>query len=250
MKKTISRQRIRKALTIFSFLLLPVTFAYISCPIIVKGASEGIVTGGLVVFVLLFACSLFFGRLWCGWLCPAGGLQEIYAHINNKIVNITKLGLLKYLMFLTIIFVPLVSAIRSAGGLNAIDFFYNTYHGISIEQPGAYTIFLAQIAFITAFSLLAGRRGFCRYFCPIAVIMIAGRVTGRAIGNLMRSPALSLSADAARCTNCRKCSKVCPMGLDVNLMVLDDRMENVECIFCFACVDICPEKAIRYALKK
>lgn len=250
MKKTISRQRIRKALIIFSFLLLPVTFAYISCPIIVKGASEGIVTGGLVVFVLLFACSLFFGRLWCGWLCPAGGLQEIYAHINNKIVNITKLGLLKYLMFLTIIFVPLVSAIRSAGGLNAIDFFYNTYHGISIEQSGAYTIFLAQIAFITAFSLLAGRRGFCRYFCPIAVIMIAGRVTGRAIRNLMRSPALSLSADAALCTNCRKCSKICPMGLDVNLMVLDGRMENVECIFCFACVDICPGKAIHHALKE
>lgn len=249
LKNTTNRQRGRKALIIFSFLLLPVTFAYISCPIIVKGASEGVITGGLVVFMLLFAGSLFFGRLWCGWLCPAGGLQEIYAHINNKIVNMNKLGLLKYLMFISIIFVPLVSAIRSAGGLNAIDFFYNTYHGTSIEQPGAYTIFLAQIAFITAFSLLAGRRGFCRYFCPIAVIMIAGRVTSRAIGKLIRLPALSLSADAALCTNCRKCSKICPMGLDVNLMVEKGRMENVECIFCFACVDICPENAIRHALK-
>lgn len=246
MKRTISRQRLRKALIIFSFLLLPVTFAYISCPIIVKGASEGIITGGLIVFLLLFAGSLFFGRLWCGWLCPAGGLQEIYAHINNKRISINKLGLLKYLMFLTIIFVPLISAIRSAGGLKAIDFFYNTYHGISIAQPGAYTIFLAQIIFITAFSLLAGRRGFCRYFCPIAVIMIIGRT----IRNLIRWPALHLAADAALCKNCRKCSKICPMGLDVNLMVMDGHMENVECIFCFACVDICPKKAIQYALKQ
>jgi polyferredoxin len=245
MKNTMNRQRIREALVIFSFLLLPVTFAYISCPIIVKGASEGVITGGLIVFTLLFLSSLFFGRLWCGWLCPAGGLQEIYAHINNKNISINKLNWLKYLMFILIIFVPLISAIRSAGGLTTIDFFYNTHHGISIEQPGAYTIFLAQITFITAFSLLAGRRGFCRYFCPIAVIMIITRT----IRNLIRWPALHLAADATLCTNCRKCSKSCPTGLDVNIMVQEDRMENVECIFCFACVDICPKKAIRYELK-
>jgi ferredoxin-type protein NapH len=82
------RQRVRKALIIFSFVLLPVTFVYISCPIITQGASEGIMTGGLIVFILIFTSSLFFGRLWCGWLCPAGGLQEIYFQINNKKVNI------------------------------------------------------------------------------------------------------------------------------------------------------------------
>jgi hypothetical protein len=58
-----SRQRVRKALIIFSFVLLPVTFAYISCPIVKEGASEGIITGGLIVFILLFISSLFFGRL-------------------------------------------------------------------------------------------------------------------------------------------------------------------------------------------
>ncbi|UEC43787.1 MAG: hypothetical protein METHAR1v1_1690001, partial [Methanothrix sp.] len=72
------RQRLRKALIILSFVLMPITFVYISCPIITRGASEGIVTGGLMVFILIFISSLFLGRLWCGWLCPAGGLQEIY----------------------------------------------------------------------------------------------------------------------------------------------------------------------------
>ena len=51
MKTSINRQKIRKALIIFSFVLLPVTFAYISCPIIIEGASKGIVTGGLIVFI-------------------------------------------------------------------------------------------------------------------------------------------------------------------------------------------------------
>ncbi|MDD1731194.1 MAG: 4Fe-4S binding protein [Methanothrix sp.] len=68
MKNFIYRQKLRKALIIFSFVLLPATFAYISCPIIIGGASEGIASGGLIVFVLIFISSLFLGRLWCGWL--------------------------------------------------------------------------------------------------------------------------------------------------------------------------------------
>ncbi len=243
MRNSINRQRVRKALIIFSFMLLPVTFAYISCPIITEGASKGIITGGLIVFILIFTSSLFFGRLWCGWLCPAGGLQEIYFHINNKRVNIEKLNWLKYLVFLSL-FIPFISAVRSAGGLKAVDFFYYTENGISIAKQGAYTIFLAQITFITAFAVLGGKRGFCHYFCPIAVIMIIGRK----IRNLIRWPALHLSADTDKCTDCKKCSESCPMGLDVNTMVRQGSMENTECILCGSCVDICPKHAICYAL--
>ncbi len=244
--ENISRQRIRKTLIILSFVLLPATFAYISCPIITQGASKGIVTGGLILFILLFISSLFLGRLWCGWLCPAGGLQEIYFDINNKTAIAGRLNWLKYIMFLAVIFIPLISAIRSAGGFTAVDIFYNTDHGISIAKPGAYIIFFAQITFLTAFALLGGKRGFCHYFCPIAVIMIIGRK----IRNLIRWPALHLSADASRCTNCNKCSKNCPMGLDVSNMVRLGRMENTECILCGGCVDVCPEQAIHYRLQK
>ena len=114
----------------------------------------------------------------------------------------------------------------------------------SIAKPGAYTIFLVQITFFTVFAIFAGKRGFCHYFCPIAVIMIIGRK----IRNLVRWPALQLSADAGLCTDCKKCSKNCPMGLDVNTMVQQGSMENTECILCGSCVDICPKYAISYAL--
>jgi polyferredoxin len=132
-KKLIDKQWTRKALIIFSFVLLPVTFVYISCPIIIEGASKGIVTGGLIVFILLFISSLFVGRLFCGWLCPMGGLQEIYFNINERRANIGWLNWFKYLIFLAIIFIPLISAIRS-GGLTTVDFFCYTDHGISIQN--------------------------------------------------------------------------------------------------------------------
>jgi len=150
---------------------------------------------------------------------------------------------LKYIAFLSL-FIPFITAIYSAGGLRTDDFFYYTGHGISIAGPDGYLIFYAQIIFITAFAMLAGRRGFCRYFCPIAVIMIAGR----RVRNLIHWPALHLSADAKTCTDCKKCSESCPMALDVCLMVKNASLENTDCILCGVCVDACPTQAIRYAL--
>ncbi|MDK2890557.1 MAG: ferredoxin-type protein NapH [Methanoculleus sp.] len=122
------RQKIRKALLILSFVLLPVTFVYISCPISTGGASQGIATGGLFVFTLLFIGSLFFGRLWCGYLCPAGGLQEIYFGLNSTRFKIGWLNWLKYPVFLGIygsialaiyssgVFQPSTSSTRPAAG--------------------------------------------------------------------------------------------------------------------------------------
>jgi ferredoxin-type protein NapH len=208
MKSQLRRQWIRKTLIILSFVLLPATFVYISCPVIIQGAAEGIATGGLIIFVLLFGSSLFVGRLWCGWLCPAGGLQEIYFAINNNPAKESRLKWLKYIMFPAIILIPLISAIRSAGGFSAIDLFYYTEHAISIAKPGTYIIFFVQIAFLSAFALLGGKRGFCNYFCPIAVIMIAGRK----ISNLTSWPALHLSAAVDHCTGCKRCSNDCPDG--------------------------------------
>jgi ferredoxin-type protein NapH len=60
--------------------------------------------------------------------------------------------------------------------------------------------------------------------------------------------ALHLSADAGRCADCNKCSKNCPMGLDVNIMIREGNMENTECILCGICVDVCPKEAILYSL--
>jgi ferredoxin-type protein NapH len=151
---------------------------------------------------------------------------------------------IKYLTFLAI-FASIISAISSAGGLTTIDPFYYTEHGISIAKEGAYTIFYAQIAFITAFAILTGKRGFCHYFCPIAVIMIISRK----IRNLVSWQALHLSADADRCADCGKRAENCPMGLDVNDMVRQGHMENTECILCGCCADACPNEAIRYTVK-
>ena len=236
------RQQVRLALIILSFLLYPVTFAYVSCPIITEGASLGIITGGLIVFGLLFLSSLFLGRLWCGYLCPSGGLQEIYSLIHDRRLWTRRMDWLKYLVFLGI-FGSLGFAIWSAGGLTAVDHFYGTKNGISIAGAGGVAAFLGPVIIITIFAVIFGRRGFCHTFCPIAPMLMIGRK----VRNLFRWPALGISADPTKCIDCGMCTKGCPMSLDVNAMVRDGKMENSECILCGNCVDVCPQGAIRYS---
>ncbi len=71
-------------------------------------------------------------------------------------------------------------------------------------------------------------------------------IVGRKIRNGVKWPALLLAADAARCTDCQRCTAACPMSLDVNGMVRRGVMEEGECILCGRCVDTCPQEVIRY----
>ncbi len=106
MKQLPTRQRIRKALVILSFLTFPVTMNFLSPYVIIDGAQQGIVSGSLVMFGLMFVSALFLGRAWCGWVCPGGGMQEIVEPVNRRAVKPVKIDWIKWL-----IWVPWVSII-------------------------------------------------------------------------------------------------------------------------------------------
>lgn len=239
------RQKVRKASIIISFLLFPITIYYFSPYLIIQGASEGIITGSFIVFTAMFLFSLFFGRLFCGWACPAGGLQECCTVICDKKVKGGKRNWIKYFIWAPWISL-IVFMIIKAGGLGKIDFFYQTVYGISISNPQSYVIYYGVVAIITVMAFLAGRRSFCHYICWMAPFM----VIGRKISDKIKIPSLKLKAESKKCVQCKLCSKNCPMSLSVNEMVSDNLMKNNECILCGNCIDSCPNKVIHYTFKK
>jgi len=238
------RQKFRKALIIASFLLFPVTIYYLSPYLIVIGASQGIITGSFIVFSALFLISLVFGRAFCGWICPAGGLQECLFLAKDKRAKGGRWDWFKYLIWLPWIAVIAVVAV-GAGGFTDIDFFYQTDHGISVAAPEAYIIYYAVLLLIVVFALICGRRGFCHYTCWMAPFMIIGVK----IKDILKIPSLHLTVDQSRCVHCGQCTKICSMSLPVDEMVKTGRMENSECILCAACIDNCPQSVIRYGFK-
>lgn len=91
-----SRQTIRKVVLSISLLLFPLTLYYFSPILIIQGAAKGIVTGSFLVFGAMFLVSIFYGRLFCSWICPGAALQEACFRLNSKPARGGRYSLIKY----------------------------------------------------------------------------------------------------------------------------------------------------------
>jgi polyferredoxin len=236
-------KNLRALILTASLLLLPVTFILLSPVILVAGAMEGIVTMSAIIFAILFILSPFFGRLWCGWICPFGSVQDHAVSIRDKPVLNPWINRFRYLLF--IIWLVIIGyGFASAGGIRMIDPLYQTTGGLSVADPVTLIIYTVIIFLLLIVALVAGRRGVCHLLCPISCVMMVGRK----IGTLLRIPALRLKAASADCIHCGRCTRECTQSLDVQTMVEDNRMENPECILCGVCVEACPKGVIRYTV--
>jgi len=257
------RQKIRKVIILISFLLFPIILYYFSPFISLQGAFIGILTGSVIVFASQFVSSLFFGRLFCGWLCPAGGLQDS-CFITDKPAKVGKADWIKFFIWgswLIMLFICIIMA----GGIKEVDFFYGTRYeltikelpaeiegnqtltanifGISIAHFFVFIIYYSVIGFGVILNLITGIRAFCHYVCWMAPFMIIGNKIRKSI----KYPSLHLSADKEKCISCKLCSKNCQMSLDVSKMVNQNKMEHSECILCGSCIDVCPNRVIKYS---
>lgn len=238
------RQRIRKGIILVTFLLLPAIFYYFSPYLIIMGASEGIISGSFIVFVVLFLSALFLGRGFCAWFCPLAGIQEASFLVRGKDAN-NKYNWIRYIIWIPWIAIIIYMAV-TAGGFRRVDFIYQTKFGFSISDVYALFMYLIVVIVTIIFSFAVGKRAFCHYGCWMSPFMIGGRK----FRNLFKWPSLRLKADKRKCIDCKTCTNKCPMSLDVNSMVKSEKMENSECILCGTCVDNCKKGVIKYSFSK
>lgn len=227
------RQRIRKGLQGYMILLFPLLFMFFSPYLIVVAASQGIINGSATLFALLFVFSIFGSRLFCGWICSAGAIQEMAALANNKPWNSKAANLSKYLIWI-VWFLALVYLWTTHMPLK-----YNFFFNASVDMALAIAYF-AVVTGIYLFALFTGRRGMCHSLCWIAPFM----VVGEKLADLLHLPRFRLKAFPENCISCGQCSKQCPMSLNVKELILSGKPDSTECIYCLHCVDICPKKAI------
>lgn len=238
------KRRILIGILAFSF---PFLFQFLSPVIPVEGLLDGgVLVGAIFVFTFQFLLSIFFGRFFCGWVCPGGAYQEAFCtHMNNKKPN-AKVDKVKFISW-TIWIAALVILVVLVGGIKEANFFYNTYYIRSVEIWGYYFIIYSIVSLVIFVSAsLIGKRGFCHCFCWMAPFMILGSQIGRKL----RIPQLGLKSDVTRCTGCKQCDKSCAMGLDVADMVKSGAIKSSECVLCGECVEACPKKVIAYTVKR
>jgi polyferredoxin len=239
------RQRIRRKILFFAFLLFPIYLNYFSPALMTQGTAERVATASLFVWSAIFLTSLVVGRAFCGWGCPFHGIQMAWEKVADKpLKRIRYVRAVKYVLWA--VWVGAVAAFAIAtGGWNRVDLLFMTPVGVSVDSATSLITYYALFG-ITLLPMALGRRGFCHYICPFGVYGILGE----RIGHALRLPMLQLSADAAKCRDCKSCDKTCPMSLSVNEMVAREDMRATECILCGSCVDGCKRGAITYSMRK
>jgi len=238
------RQKFRKLLLMLSMVMFPVTLYYFSPVLIIGAGLQGIISGSFFIFISMLLGSIIFGRLFCAYVCPAGGLQEYACTIIDKMPKRRWRNYIKYAIWLLLLTAVIYTFVTVE--FSEIDFFYQTNHGISVSNLFSYIVYYGIILVILISSLIAGKRAFCHYFCWMAPFF----VTGIKLRRFLHLPGLSINKEVDRCILCNRCSVVCPMSLD--LQKLSDRsiIDSVDCILCGSCVDYCPEKCLYICLSR
>ncbi len=238
------KQRFRKFIIIVSLLLFPVTLYYFSPALIINAGLSGIINGSFIVFALMMLLSIPFGRFFCGWLCPAGGLQECAFAVNSNTPKQGWKNYIKYVIWLVWL-TAVIWCYFNHGKIVKIDFFFETENGISVSSIQSYIIYYGIVCLIFIPCVLFGKRVFCHYFCWMAPFM----ALGTKIRRILHLPGLHIKVkDENNCVGCGKCSKECPMGIDVVGAVKEGRIKSAECIQCGACVDGCPKNVLAYGM--
>lgn len=238
------RQKIRIGFILLSFFIFPAVFYYLSPALIIQASAEGVINGSLVLFILMFLSSLFLGRSYCGWICPAAGCQEAIFMARDK--KVQKGDYIKWLIWVPWISVIGVLAMRS-GGYREIDFFYMTSYGLSVSDVQSHVIYLLVLLLLIVLpAFVFGKRSFCHHLCWMAPFMILGRK----VRKVFNWASLQLQSSPEMCIHCHTCTEQCPMSLPVEDMVTQKRMENTECILCGSCVDGCKQGVVSFTWDK
>jgi len=175
------------------------------------------VAGLMVTLILAFV----FGRFFCGYLCPAGAVQEIAYIVPVKKTRIHQKNIFMIIRA-TFLILFLMLAYAFSFSLLALfgirDFFY------LVPTLGAF-VFLVIVFISTTFY-----RPFCRLFCPAGLLFSLAGWNG--ILKIRRTDA---------CRNCKKCERSCPAD------VAGQGDPKAECYLCGRCLESCPVKgALRY----
>ena len=207
---------------------------------LVSGQIHPVHPAALVFFLTFCLMSLFAKKSFCSWLCPVGTLSEAVHKLGRKLfgrnfriwhwLDVALRGI-KYLLLLFFVKVILFGMPQEA----LAAFLGSPYWAISdIKMLHFFTRMtittMVVLGVLTVLSLFYVNF-WCRYLCPYGALL--GLCS-------MLSP-FKIRRDTEGCTNCRRCTKVCPSLLPIHEKKV---VRSPECTGCLTCVDACPEKDV------
>lgn len=201
----------------------------------------------LLFCLLLAVSSLWFGPLFCGRLCPAGGFSEFLGSILPDKYKLDWPKLVPVLPLRYGFFAGFLFSLWLGFGVPCT---YCNYYSLEIFVNLFITgHMLNNLASLIATFLLAnfffglftkGGRGYCLFLCPVGTYNSLFHIAGRFVPG-----AFSMQIHQNACIGCTKCAQSCPMRA-INIQEHKAQIDRRLCIVCGKCAHGCPAKAIRY----
>jgi len=199
----------------------------------------------VVGIILLEAVIL--GRSMCGWLCPAGLLQELAYKVKtpklkkNKVTRV--LSYFKFIvLFILVIGLPLYYGLYKYTGVptfckyvcpvgtfeGSLFLLANPANSNLLDNLGALFTwkFFVMVGVIVASIFIY--RFFCRFLCPL----------GALFGLFNKFSILGVEVVEEKCNGCGRCVSECKMDVK--------KVGDHECIMCGECKNVCAAHAIDF----
>jgi len=223
----------------------PVTVFHHADPLSAVGTvlAGGTLPGALVWALGIIALTLVFGRVFCGWVCPLGTLQQLASWLFSprsrreslKVNRYRRWYAIKSYLLAFLLAAALAGALQT-GLLDPLSLLARSLASAvwpllpgGKPVPGAWLIGALVLAILVASRWIP--RLFCRAFCPL----------GALLGVFARFAIFRIRRHGDACTTCQLCTFAC-QGADEPL----GEHRVAECHVCLNCIEPCPEGALRY----
>ncbi len=208
--------------------------------LLLTGSYDSVHPAGLTILLAALVSSFLARKVFCSWVCPIGGLSRALEWAGRKtiwrrqrkatVVNRRAdlaLSSLKYLLLAFFLWTVAV-----AMDMDAVRTFMDSAYNRSadakmllffLDISGTAAVVLAVLAVLS----VVIKNFWCRYLCPYGALL--GIVSWASPHRVVR--------DARTCTDCKACTRACPVEIGVHGK---DSVTSPECTGCLSCVSACP----------
>jgi polyferredoxin len=188
----------------------------------------------ILLFAGLLPVTYLFGRVYCGWICHLGALQEFVfktssfklfqSERSQEIMRNIRTAVL--VILISQLLITRTNLYRQVDPFAVIYTFYSDYF----------------VGWILVFMVIASSfvlyRPFCKTVCPVGLIL----------GWVSKIPGASVLGVRSNCISCIQCSRKC----SINAITHDNKIsviDNQECIRCGECMTGCKKDSLVFRRK-
>ena len=189
----------------------------------------------MILFLGLIPITYLFGKVFCGWICYLGALQEFLYIGKVKIFQTEKaqkiMRIMRYVTTSALIIQLTLSGLFTEDTIlwNKVGPFKVAFNLFSPNLTGYILLGILLVSSVFIY------RPFCKAICPVGLIH----------GWVSKIPGASILGISNSCAGCKTCSTSC----QINAITRDgktSKLDNQECIRCGDCMDDCKVKSISF----